>query len=211
MAHSHKHSFLTAILAMLPIWLLAIVTSLGFSDCSGENNVNMPRQKAFPRIVTHDSTFTALASTPLHFEISSAARISLDSINSGKATGENGRWLNISYDDYNAVIYCTFTPVDTSTINDIIANRIERMALNVGGNTSELTELTNANGFSSRILSSLESSVTPVQFLSTDGNDWVVTGALHFSSMTTANIDSLKPIIDVVKRDIIHSLKTIKK
>lgn len=196
---------------MLPIWLLAFITSLIFSDCSGENNVNMPRQKAFPRIVTHDSTFTPLASAPLHFEISIAAKITLDSINTGNTTGENSRWLNVSYNDYNAVIYCTFTSVDTSSIDNVIANRTKRMALNVGGNTSELTELTNANGFTSRILSSLESTVTPVQFLSTDGNDWVVTGALHFTNATTTDIDSLKPVINVVKRDIIHSLKTIRK
>lgn len=211
MAHSRKNDIFTAIIAMLPIWVLAIVTSLAFSDCSGDGNANMPRRKAFPRIATHDSTFMPLASSPLHFEISTVAKVTLDSINTGKATGENNRWFNVSYDDYNAVIYCTFTPVDSTTINNVIANRTERMALNVGGNTSELTELTNANGFTSRILSSLESSVTPVQFLSTDGNDWVVTGALHFTDVTTADIDSLKPIIDVVKRDIIHSLKTIKK
>lgn len=196
---------------MLPIWLLALITSIIFSDCSGESNVNMPRQKAYPRITTHDSTFTPLTSSPIHFEISTAATISLDSINSGNTSCENSRWLNVSYNDYNAVIYCTFTPVDTSSIDDVIANRTERMALNVGGNASELTELTNVNGFTSRILSSLESAVTPVQFLSTDGNDWVVTGALHFTNATTADIDSLKPVINVIKRDIIHSLKTIRK
>lgn len=211
MAHSRKNNIFTAIIALLPIWVLAIVTSLAFSDCSGDSNANMPRQKAYPRITTHDSTFTPLASSPLHFEISTAAKITLDSINTGNSTGENNRWLNISYDDYNAVIYCTFTPVDTSSIDDVIANRTERMALNVGGNTSELTELTNANGFTSHILSSLESSATPVQFLSTDGNDWVVTGALHFTNATTTDIDSLKPVVNVIKRDIIHSLKTIRK
>ncbi len=211
MTRQRKHNVLTAILAMLPIWIPAFAASLLLSDCCGEDQTNMPRQKAYPRIATHDSTFTALASSPIHFEISTAAKVTLDSTNTGKASGENSRWIDISYNSYNAVIYCTFTPVDASTINNVLANRDERMALNAGDNTSELIRLTNANGFSSRILTTTQSVVTPIQFISTDGKDWVVSGAIHLSGINTADTDSLSPVITVLRRDIIHTLTTIKK
>lgn len=211
MTHQRKHNVLTAIIAMSPMWLIAFAASLILSDCSGETQTNMPRQKAYPRIATHDSTFTALASNPIHFEISTAAEVTLDSINTSKVTGENSRWINISYKGYNAVIYYTFTPVDATTINNVLANRDERMALNAGDNPSELTRITNANGFSSRILTTTQSVVTPIQFISTDGKDWVVSGAVHLSGMYTADTDSLSPVINVLRRDIIHSLTTIKK
>ena len=82
------------------------------------------------------------------------------------------------------------------------------MALNSGGRTSELIELTNANKFNSQILITEQNKVTPIQFLSTNNQNWVVSGVLYIEN--NQNLDSIHPVIDVVKRDIIHSLKTIK-
>ena len=164
-----------------------------------------PRRKAFPRIVTHDSTFCTFDNAPIHFEISKIATITLDSISTN--TLNKVQWINIYYKPYNTTIYCTFTQVDNTTIDEVISNRSERMALNSGGLTSELIELTNANKFYSQILITEQSKVTPIQFLSTDNQNWVVSGALYVEN--NQNIDSIRPVINVVKRDIIHSLKTI--
>lgn len=204
MTRKRNRSFSTAVFAMLPMWIMAIALSLILCECS-DNNVATPRRKAFPRIVTHDSTFCTLDNAPIHFEISKIATITLDSISTN--TLNNAHWINIYYKPYNATIYCTFTQVDNSTIDEVISNRSERMALNSGGLTSELIELTNANKFYSQILITEQSKVTPIQFLSTDNQNWVVSGALYVEN--NQNIDSIRPVINVVKRDIIHSLKTI--
>lgn len=197
----HKHSFVTAIMAMLPIWVIAFLTALALCECSTDN-ANTPRRKAYPRIDTHDSTFTLISNCPIHFEISDIAIISLDSINN------DNHWINIYYKPYNATIYCTFTPVDKHTIENVIDNRTERMALNSGDHSSELIELTNANGFKSQILITEQSKITPVQFLSTNENNWVVSGALYFNNSSNSP-DSIRPIINILKRDIIHAMKTI--
>lgn len=210
MAKQHKHNILIAFFTMLPIWIIAIVFSLFFSDCSNDKQANMPRQKAFPRTNTHDSTFVDLPSAPMHFEISSQAEITLDSINTGKNTGENSRWFTLLYPQYNVEIYCTFTPVNANSLDNVIDNRTQRMKLNAGDLTSELTELTNANGFNSQVLTTIESQVTPIQFISTDNKNWVVSGAVYFKNPHNNNLDSITPIINVIQRDIIHSLKTIK-
>lgn len=197
-----KHSTITAILAMLPIWFMAIIVAVSLCECTNDN-INTPRRKAFPRIDTHDSTFTQISNCPIHFEMSHIASITLDSINN------NNHWITIFYKPYNATVYCTFTPVDKYTIHNIITNRTERMALNSGDNISELIELTNANGFYSKILITEQSKVTPVQFLSTNNTDWVVSGAIYFNNNSNNNPDSIRPIINVLKRDIIHAMKTI--
>lgn len=210
MSKSHRHNTITAFFTMLPIWIMAIATSLFFSECGEDKQANIPRQEAFPRIETHDSTFTELPSAPMRFEISTEAKVVLDSVNTGKKMGENSRWFTISYPRYDAEIYYTFTPVNSASLDKVIDNRTERMKLNSGGLTSELLELTNANGFSSQILTTIESKVTPIQFISTDNKHWVVSGAVHIKNHNSNNIDSISPVINVIKRDIIHSLKTIK-
>jgi gliding motility-associated lipoprotein GldD len=216
MARKHKKQFITAILVMLPVWIITISLSLLFCECSNNNNeattnnsdeVIIPRRKAFPRINTHDSTFVAIKNTPVHFEISKAASITLDSTKTDLDIPS--QWINIYYKPYKATIHCTFTQVDSTTINQVIDNRSERMSLNIGSLTTELIELTNANNFYSQILTTEQCEVTPIQFLSTDDCNWVVSGALYFEQ--TNNVDSIRPVIDVIKRDIIHSLKTINK
>lgn len=210
MNNHNTKNLLTAITAMLPVWIIAIIVSLLFSECANDNQANMPRRKAYPRVEIHDSTFTTLVNSPVFFEISTSATVTLDSVNTGKEIGKNSRWFNFSYPKYNAVIYCTFTPVDKNTINEVIQNRTERMKLNSGDLESELTEMTNSNGFKSQILFTIESQTTPIQFISTDYDDWVVSGALYLNDKGP-NTDSILPIINTIKRDIIHSLKTIKK
>lgn len=194
-------------ISKLPIWIILITIS--FIACNCDNNANIPRRKAYPRITTHDSIFSIVTSLPLHFEKSNIALISLDSTIITNKRDEKSHWINIFYKPYNITVHCTFTPVDTSTINNIIYNRKERMALNSGNFPSELIELTNANNFSSQILITEQSKVTPLQFLSTNNKNWVVSGALYLNNSNISNIDSIRPIINVIKRDIIHSLKTI--
>ena len=206
---SRKHNTFTAFVAMLPVWLLAILCASVLCDCKN-NSADTPRRKAYPRIVTHDSSFVAVANAPLHFEISDFAQITLDTVIANEKN-EGTRWLNVYYSQYNATIHSTFTPVDDSTIDDILENRSERMALNAGNHTSELLELTNANGFASQILVTEESNTTPLQFISTDNKKWVVSGALYLNGESKSNVDSIRPVINVIKRDIIHSLKMINK
>ena len=205
MAKHHKHNILTTLIAIIPIWVIAIVFSVFFCKCSNDNNTITPRRKSYPRITTHDSIFTPITNGELKFEISTTATISLDSVNDSKS-----RWLNTFYKPYNTTIYYTFTPIKDN-LEEVINNRTQRISLNTGSYTSELIELTNVNGFKSQLIITPESQVTPLQFLSTDGKDWVISGALYINQAPNSNPDSIKPILNVLKRDMIHTLKTIGK
>ncbi len=48
---------------------------------------------------------------------------------------------------------------------------------------------------------------TPVQFLSI-GRDWAVSGALRFSAERVAT-DSVMPILEAVRADLIHAAKNL--
>ncbi len=87
-----------------------------------------------------------------------------------------------------------------------IDNRLTRMSLNTGGNTTEITELKSPAGISSTILVSPEATVTPIQILSTDSTGILLSGALEITGQE-ATPEEIAPIVNAVKEDIIHTAK----
>lgn len=191
-----------------PLWLLAIALSVIFSDCSGcsSESVAVPRPVAFPRQRLYDTLRSAVAeAAPVRFYANSSAIVSCPSQGVG-----SGRWLNISYPLYRAVLYCTFTPVTDADRSDVIDNRLERMGLNVGDLPAQLVSLDSPGGFNSRLLVAPAECVTPLQFLSTDGKGWVISGALYFDDKAHAvAADSIAPVVDAVKDDILYALSRL--
>lgn len=189
-----------------PLWVLAVVASVVFSDCAGPSagDAAAPRPAGYPRIQLYDTLRRALPEAyPILFYANSAATVTVPG-------DGDGLWLNISYSRYNAVAYCTLTPVTDAVRDEVIDNRLERMSLNTGGLQSEAFTLYSPGGFHSQLLVTPIGSVIPIQFLSTDGKGWVVSGAVCLDHAPgAAAVDSIAPVIDAVKADIIYALERL--
>lgn len=191
-----------------PLWLLAVLLSMVFSDCSGgsADRVAAPRPAAYPRILLYDTLRYAVSeAAPLLFYANASATVS-------RTPGGDGdsRWLNIAYPRYNAVVYCTFTPVTDANRAKVLDNRLERMGLNAGGHSSEALTLDSPGGFHSQLIVTPAESLTPLQFLSTDGNEWVVSGAAYLDyAPSAAAADSIAPVIDALKADLLYALERL--
>lgn len=191
-----------------PLWLLAVALSMVFSDCAGgsADRVAVPRPAAYPRPQLYDTLRRAVPeAAPLLFYANAAATVS-------RPSGDNGgsRWLNIAYPLYDAVVYCTFTPVTDADRSDVIDNRLERMGLNAGSLPTEVFTLDSPGGFHSQLLVTPAESVTPLQFLSTDGGGWVVSGAVYLDhAPRAAAADSIVPVIDALKADLLYALQRL--
>lgn len=180
-----------------------------FSDCSRDQSRHgaAPLPPAYPRIELYDTVRTAIAeAAPLIFRANAAATVT---------TAERGdrqsRWVNIAYPRYKAVIYCTFTPVTDRDRDRVIDNRAERMSLNTGGRPTEIITLESPGGFHSQLLVTQAESVTPIQFLSTDGQGWVVSGAVYLENAPRAAAsDSIAPVINALREDVINALINLK-
>ena len=167
----------------------------------GSQDNAVPRPVAYPRIEIYDSAYSAVDSLPLHIEANSHALRSV-------SQGHNGAiWLNMEYPAYRSKLFVTLTPVTDATAAGVIENRTERMSLNSGGNTTEITEITSPGGWNTQLLLTRNGSVTPVQFISV-APKWVVSGSLTLES-AVASPDSVAPIVSAVHRDLIHLAKTI--
>lgn len=181
---------------------LAIILTVLLGACSpGQgDNVAVPRQRAYPRPALPDTMLTAVHTAPLHFLVNAEATI------------EQPRqdWLDIHYPTLGVTVHTSFAPTTPDKVEDVMANRMQRLLLNAGSATPRFTESVNAAGFDIVIAQS-ETGVTPLQFLATDKSRWVVSGAARLSAADgSASVDSLRPIINAVRRDIERALADLK-
>ncbi|MBQ9077282.1 MAG: hypothetical protein IJY31_05505 [Muribaculaceae bacterium] len=204
-----KANTFTAALTVVTLWTVAFFFSLLFIDCvnNSGHDIATPRRTAYPRIEIYDSVYLPIESMPINIEVNAHTILQEDSL---RDNSDGSRWINIMYPGYNATLHCTFTPVNATTVGTVTGNRNERMSLNAGDLTSELTEITTPHGTTGRILTTPESTVTPLQFIATDNRSWVFSGALYLTRQHTGNIDSIAPILHSVRRDIVHSIRNLR-
>lgn len=176
------------------------------ASCSGSDSVadriGVPRRLAYPRLQLPDSAYVSPAGLPLGMEINREATFNIEQHD------ESGDWVTVSYDIADAEIYYTFTPVTEATVAGVIDNRLERLSLNLGGNSAELTEFITPEGLAVRIIEG-GSATTPVQFLATDNSSLVVSGSAFVPALDSATRDSLAPVVGILRRDIIKSLVSL--
>lgn len=185
--------------------LLSIALTL-LSACGGDggNRDAIPRRKAYPRLQIPDSTFHSPDSLPYALQINEAATARL------KRRDADGVWVDVAYPGLNAVVYYTFTTVAPSEADEALRNRSERIALNLGGREAEMLSFSSPDSlFCEVVVDNQSAGATPVQFLATDHKGLVVSGAAHIGG-EMLSADSVAPIVDMLRRDIIHSLKTLR-
>lgn len=192
--------------------IIVIVLGTALTACrdSAADTVAVPRRTAYPRICIPAAIYTPFTGAPLHFETSAAATAGIATPPSGHSA-PGSTWVDVVYPGYGITIHCTFTQADADRIPGILDNRIERLSINTGGATSEVSELTNAGGFDCRMIVTRAESPTPVQFLASDHERWVVSGSAYIEAGRNASPDSIAPVISMLERDITHSLTTLKR
>lgn len=180
---------------------IAAAAALMSASCSGGGEAAVPRPEGYPRIEAYPESYTRLEGTT--FEVNDSARVV-----ERRRSADDALWVTLRYPRYGgALFYLTFTPVGPSTINSVLDNRAERMALNAGGGASVLTDLVSDGGYNCRVMTTPAGTVTPVQFLASSPG-MVVSGALFVDGAANATSpDSLRPVVEAVERDVIHGLK----
>lgn len=170
--------------------------------CGGDRPP-VPRPRAFHRIEIPAAVYDTITAGGLTLLTNSAARII------EKPAEGNSKWIDITYPGMgNATVFCSITEVTPSTAAAVTDNRLERMALNSGGNRSELTEFITPSGFSCRLMTTPSGTATPVQFLAV-GESTVVSGVLMVNVATGFRPDSIAPVVDAVGRDMITLMSNL--
>ena len=118
-------------------------------------------------------------------------------------------WLNLLYKNYDAKILITHKYIEKE--NDLTSFINESYKLtdkhNKKASSIKETHIKTKNGLNAIIIDLKGEVPTQFQFITTDSVNHFLRGALYFQ-VATKN-DSLAPIIEYIKKDMIHILNTL--
>jgi len=177
--------------------------SLILFSCSSDY---LPKPRGFNRILLPDQSYQSLPdSFPYTFEYSKSARLLRDSSYIAERY-----WINLFYPDMDAVIQLTYKPVTDSIIREYLSDSYRLTSQhNIKAYAIEEKILELQNGLYASF-TELEGQVpTQAQFHVTDkdSTDHFLRGALYFK--TASKNDSLAPVIDFIKKDMLHLITTL--
>lgn len=186
------------------------LTLLIFLSASyGCREVTVPKPRGHFRISLPERQYVPfnrqtgqISDIPLSFEYPAYGHLSFNAGKSG--------WFNIEFPAYKARIYLTYKEVK----NDLTSLLDQSYDLNVKKHISKADAI-NEQLFSNHenkvygILYDLKgNTASAVEFYVTDSLKHYLRGSLYFAS--EPNADSLAPVIDFFRADIIHLIETLK-
>lgn len=179
--------------------LRILLCMLILTACGGKKenrqDAPVPRREAYPRLSLPEALY----------RVDSVGGIPLEVNEKALSTVENERWLTLSYPNQSAVIYITLTTIENND-RDPVTNRLERLSMNTGGAPTTVNEFVNNHGYNCLLMFTPAGSPTPVQFIAVIPGDLMLSGSAMVDGLPTAPADSLKPVVEMLKRDITHML-----
>ncbi|TFG44501.1 MAG: gliding motility lipoprotein GldD [Bacteroidia bacterium] len=191
----------------LPVFLVIIVIC-GLLSC---RQVSVPKPKGYFRIDLPQKEYVIFNENsqakdlPLIFEYPVYGNIS-DKV---EGRSEQG-WFNIEFPSYKARIYLTYKDID----GDLESLIEQTYTMNVKNHITKADAINEQliNDGENRIFGILYdlkgNTASAVQFYVTDSINHYLRGSLYFES--EPNSDSLAPVIDFFREDIIHLIETLK-
>lgn len=190
--------------------ILLVTIFLMLCSCQNEITSN-PKPRSFPRVifpekkyVPFDTSFCAMT-----FEYPSYAKIEQQT-RFFNEDAPHQCWFNIFVPSLGGYIYCSYYPITRQQPLDSLVNDAFVLAgkHNIKANYIEeipIHKPNNVDGFAFEIDGTVASSF---QFYLTDSTRHFMRGALYFNAK--ANQDSLAPVLDFMKIDIMHMINTFK-
>lgn len=180
-----------------------ILPLLLFFSCGGDY---LPRPKGYNRIDIPEHAFTVLEKDlPYRFEYSKYSQVEPDSFNL-----QEKNWINLHYRELGARVHLTYKPILEKEenlkayLNDALALTAKHQVKAYG---IEEGVLKNPQGYTGLVAELSGEVPTQFQFYVTDSTHHFLRGALYFN--TAVKNDSLAPIIEYIKVDMMHLINTL--
>jgi len=182
---------------------IALLIILLINACSKDY---LPKPLGYNRIDLPNHEFVQLADTfPYQFEHSKHAMILADS-----SWMTERYWIHINYPNLGADVQLTYKPLDKNAnlLDQHLGDAYQLTAKHqIKASAIEQSILTTPKGHVA-VIAELSGEVpSQFQFYSTDSIDHFLRGALYFPTATKN--DSLAPVIEFIKVDMVHLLNTL--
>lgn len=188
------------ILSFSHLLILTLVIGCGGRDYS-------PKPKAFPRLELPKHQYQALTGNyPYSFEFSKYARVYPDTFAKAEPY-----WIFLHYPAFKASIQLTYKPVlnDPKRLQNMIDDA-HRLSLkhNIKAYSIQEATITSKSGRTVGFINLMGEVPSHIQFYTTDSTKHFLRGAFYLNTAT--DNDSLKPVIDYVRQDVLHLINTLK-
>jgi gliding motility-associated lipoprotein GldD len=174
-------------------------------SCNGEE-VYSPKPKGFNRIDLPKHNYRNLdGKYPYNFEYSQSAIIQKDTFARAEPY-----WIIIYYPELNARIQLTYKPLngDMTKLQEHIGDSFKLAAKHQVRATSQNDQLVKYKNGNTALVMNINGEVpSHYQFITTDSTKHFLRGASYLMQPTVN--DSLKPVVDFIKRDCDHLLETL--
>jgi gliding motility-associated lipoprotein GldD len=170
-----------------------------------EEEAYVPKMRGYFKIDLPNHDYKPLnQERPYNFEYSKYAVVTADTTG---LTGEN--WVNIDYKDFDAVVQLTYKkPKDRKEFLQIVDEHIKLTNKHqVKAYSIEEMQVMSPKGKKYFVYELIGDVPSQFQFYATDTVHNFLRGALYFK--TSQKNDSLAPVIDYIKTDMIHLLNTL--
>lgn len=179
-------------IAMAVVAFVALIATA----CGGNDYNSIPLPHAFPRSYVYTDSLKTIVFNGIPLDVNADALID---------TVDNG--LTISYPRYDALVYVGLKRnIDNYAAE--VSNRAERFSMNLGVAESSATycDYSSASDVVTTVVRANTVVQTPVQVMVQKPSGNVLMSCVAFMGGWNENVpyDSVKPIIDVLERDLSH-------
>lgn len=180
--------------------VIALFAGLAVFSCDRSYT---PKPSGYLRIDFPEKDYELYTDQPEYqFEIPAYARVVPD-----RTSGAEPGWIDVVIPQFNATIYLSYKHVQNNLDDFIADSRTLVYKHTVKADGIEETPFMERDKGRFGMVYDLKGDVaTAVQFFVTDSTDNFLRGSLYFNA--APNRDSLNPIIDFLREDIIHMIET---
>lgn len=166
----------------------------------------LPKPKGYNRIDIPEHSYLPLdQGLPYQFEYSSHSRVESDSFNLQEET-----WINLNYQSLGARVHFTYKPIlgDEENLRHYLNDALSLTSKHqIKAYGIEESVLRTPQGYTGLVAELSGEVPTQFQFFITDSTSNFLRGALYFN--TAVKNDSLAPIIEYIKVDMMHLINTL--
>ncbi len=190
----------------MPVKSLLLLLSCLFllGACNDDDDtVYSPKPRGYCRIEFPEKQYRLYDSLcPYSFEIPTYGRMVTD-----KHMGAEPCWLNLEFPKFKATIHLSYKAVNNNIASYLedshaFANRHQIKATGL----DEIVVMRDSAKVYGLLFDIAGNTASSLQFYLTDSTQHFLRGALYFNS--SPNIDSLKIVVDFLKKDVLHLINT---
>ncbi len=117
-------------------------------------------------------------------------------------------FFNIKFQDFDATLYMSYKEIGSDISLDKVLEDSHKLTYNHSKKADYIDEalIKNKNGVKGQLSEVGGNVATNVQFYLSDMEKHYIRGSLYFNS--SPNIDSVQPIVDFIKKDMMHVFET---